>query len=88
MSKPYGLNAWPPPLYVTYGLAMQTTGGNVGNLIEFPISINNQPMGMAPEGNGNVTIPTLVWRYIAVTFDGEHHRIYVDGQLDREHDII
>jgi uncharacterized protein (DUF362 family) len=88
MSKPYGLSGWPPPLYVTYGLAMQTTGSNVGNLVEFPISINNQPMGMAPEGNGYVTIPTLEWRYIAVTFDGEHHRIYVDGVLDREQDII
>ena len=88
MAKPYGYLQWPAPLYVTYGLAMQTTGSNVGNLIEFPISINNQPIGMAPDGNGYVIIPTLEWRYIAVTFDGEHHRIYVDGQLDREQDII
>ncbi len=33
-------------------------------------------------------IPMLEWHYIAVTFDGEHHRIYVDGQLDREQDIL
>jgi hypothetical protein len=87
MSKPYGQGTWPEPLYVTYGLAMQTRGGDVGNLIEFPISINSQPIGMAPDGNGYITIPTLEWHYIAVTFDGEHHRIYVDGELDREQDI-
>ncbi len=57
MSKPYGLNAWPAPLYVTYGLAMQTRGSDVGNLTEFPISINNQANGMAPEGNGYVDDP-------------------------------
>ncbi|MGB7053997.1 MAG: LamG-like jellyroll fold domain-containing protein, partial [bacterium] len=84
LSKPYGLGAWPAPLYVTYGLAMQTRGSDVGNLIEFPISINGQPIGMAPEGNSYGAVPLFEWHYIAVTFDGQYHRIYIDGQLDRE----
>ncbi|MGD1047645.1 MAG: LamG-like jellyroll fold domain-containing protein [Candidatus Krumholzibacteriaceae bacterium] len=86
LSKPLGQGEWPGPRYVIYGLAMQTRGDQVGNEIEFPISIDGQPIGMAPEGNSNGTVPLSEWHYIAVTFDGQYHRIYIDGVLDREDD--